>query len=100
MSSISVMPAALVFATLNVTGPAPTLALSSLQVSLPFSLAIVTLTVFTPPELEVAVALVAVSACDPQPLSANAVAAASAGAPNRKLRDTELVAVGGVLLAG
>src|SRR5271154_6513761 len=48
------MPAALELVTVNVTGPAGTLFVSSWQPSLPESLASVTLTVFTPFALEVA----------------------------------------------
>jgi hypothetical protein len=44
-----VIPGALVLATVNVTGPAATLVVSSAQPSLPPLLAIVTLTVFAAP---------------------------------------------------
>jgi hypothetical protein len=59
-SSISVMPGALELCTVNVTGPAGALTLSSVQPSLPLSLASVTVTVFTPPVLDVG---------EPDPLS-------------------------------
>ena len=45
------IPGALVLATVNVTGPAGTLVLSSTQPSFPPLLAIVTLTAFVPPAL-------------------------------------------------
>ena len=47
--------------------------------SLPPSLASVTLTVLTPPALEVAVSAGAVSRCEPQPLTVSAAAAAQRG---------------------
>src|ERR1700712_945540 len=88
MSSISVIPGALALVTLKVTGPAATLGVSMAQVSLPESLAIVTLTVFAPPlaAADVAALLLAESLCAPQPLSASAVAAASTGPVSRQLR--------------
>jgi hypothetical protein len=47
-NSISVIPGAPVLATVNVTGPAATLVVSSAQPSFPPLLAIVTLTAFVP----------------------------------------------------
>jgi hypothetical protein len=93
------MPGALALVTLNVTGPAATEVLSSLQPSLPPSLARVTLTVLTlaaPPPFDAAVLdeLLAESVLDPHAVAASAAAARSAGVASHALGDTEVFSFG------
>src|ERR1700712_1583427 len=90
------MPGALAFATVNVMGPAATELLSSLQPSLPPSLASVTFTVFTPAVLVGAALdeLPAVSLLEPHAVTVIAAAASSAGAASQNLGDTEPVLLG------
>src|SRR5271170_3548229 len=84
------MPAALELVTVNVTGPAGTLFVSSWQPSLPESLASVTLTVFTPFALEVADGLAEWLGL-PQALAATAPTATSASRGSQRLGDGDLV---------
>jgi hypothetical protein len=92
-----VIPGALALVTLNVTGPAGTVLVSSEQPSFPASLASVTFTAFGPLAALVLLdgpELLAESALEPHAVTVRAAAAARAGAASKILRDTDLVTGG------
>jgi hypothetical protein len=96
-NSISVIPGALLLVTVNVTGPAGTLVVSSEQASFPASLAKVTFTALTPlAELLLALlgVLLAASVLEPHAVTARATAEVTAGAASQKLRDNDLASPG------